>query len=399
MNFELNIAQTALKDTVRSFTEQKYRFDDRVALLKKGRAARQANWSVFAKNGWLGAAVPAIYGGLDGGVAETALIAHEFGRALVVEPYLGCAVMAAQTMLAVASPQQLERFMPDLVAGKSKMALAYSEQQLRGMPEPIFLRAERAPDGYTLYGCKTLVLGGADADRVIVSAIAAEQPVLLLVDAASPGLTVNTVELHDGSHAAQLAFEGVFVPTERLLGVDAAALNGLRLALAHGTIALCAELVGVMERAIEITAEYLTTRVQFGRTIGKFQTLQHRLADMATEMELSRSMLLALMVAVEGGDKNTIQRLVSQTKSLVGRAAKTICGQAIQMHGGIGMTDECPIGHYFKRAVVADIILGSSDSHNGLRAEELENTLKTAELRWYELLPVWWSAQNIAFAE
>jgi alkylation response protein AidB-like acyl-CoA dehydrogenase len=153
----------------------------------------------------------------------------------------------------------------------------------------------------------------------------------------------------------------------------------------------------MMERAIEITAEYLKTRIQFGRPIGKFQTLKHRLADMATEMELARSMLFALMVAVDGGDKGIIQRLVSQTKSLVGRAAKNICGQAIQMHGGIGMTEAYPIGHYFKRAVVADIILGSSDSHNGLRAKELENTLKTAELRWYELLPVWWSGQNGAF--
>ncbi|RXR29325.1 acyl-CoA dehydrogenase family protein [Sphingobium fluviale] len=397
MNFELNFAQAALKKDVRGFTEKKYRFGDRSALLQEGLDAQESNWTAFAQRGWLGAAIPRNYGGLGGDASETAVIAHEFGRALVVEPYMGCAVMAPQTLLAVASASQLALVMPDVVAGKSKIALAYSEPQTRGMPEPIFLRAERVPDGYRIYGFKTLVLGGAVADRFIVSAVAVDQPVLLLVDAVSPGLNIHAVELHDGSHAAQLNFEGVFVPTEQLLAIDNAALDGLRLGLAHGTIALCAELVGVMERAIEITAEYIRTRVQFGRPIGQFQTLKHRIADMATEMELARSMLFALMVAVDGEDKSTIQRLVSQAKSLVCRSAKNICGQAIQMHGGIGMTEAYPIGHYFKRAVVADIILGSSDSHNGLRAQELESTLKTAELRWYELLPVWWSAQNEAF--
>lgn len=394
MNFELNIRQKTLRDSVRRFTEQSYDFAERAALLANRRIGGQENWRVFAENGWLAAALPKEYGGLGGGVRETALIAHEFGRALVVEPYLGCAVLAAQTIVAAATPQQLQRHVPELANGRSRIALAYSEPQSRGLPEHIAVRAVRVPDGYTLHGRKTLVLGGVQADRFVVSAVAGELPVLLIVDAASAGLTITALELHDGNQAAQLSFDDVFVPGLDVLGKPANALAALRRGLAHGTAALCAELVGTMERAIELTADYLKTRSQFGGPIGRFQALQHGLADMAAEMELSRSMLFALLSAVDHGDEEAVSRAVSQAKSLVGRAAKSVCGQAIQMHGGIGMTEQCPIGHYFKHAVVADILLGSSDSHDGLRAQALEHTLKTAELRWYELLPVWWTAKQ-----
>lgn len=396
MNFELSAEQKILRDSVRSFTERNYSFNDRKAFLDDAVKHKRDNWHIFAENGWLGASLPEEYGGIGGSVVETAIIAQEFGRALVVEPYLGCGVMAAHTILAAAALHQKARYLPDLLSGRRRIALAYSEAQSRGMPEPIMLQAERAPDGYTLHGRKSLVLGGMEADCFVVSVVAGEQPALLLVDAASPGLTVTALELHDGSRAAQLSFEGVFVLSEALLGKPENALAALRHGLAHGTAALSAELVGVMERTIEMTADYLKNRVQFGVPIGKFQSLQHRLADMAAEMELARSMLFALLLAVDEGNEETTQRAVSQAKSLVGRAAKHICGQAIQMHGGIGMTDEHPIGHYFKRAVVADILLGSSDSHDGLRAETLEQTLKTAELRWYELLPVWWTAKQSA---
>ncbi|WP_082594603.1 acyl-CoA dehydrogenase family protein [Sphingomonas sp. Root710] len=398
MDAELDPAQQALRDGVRSFVAKASGVSAGIAVPGRDAATRRENWRAFADNGWLGAALPSEYGGSGGGLFETAIIAQEFGRALVIEPYLGCAVMAAQTLVAGASAQQLARVLPDLIAGKSRVALAYSEPQSRGMPEPIMLRAERAPDGYILHGGKTLVLGGVEADHFIVSAVTHDQPILLLVDAAAPGLMISALELHDGSQAAQLAFDGVFVRGDALLGQPDRALPALRHGLAYGTVALCAELVGIMERAIELSADYLKRRTQFGVPIGSFQTLQHRLADMAAEMELARSMLFALLLAVDGGDEPTIARLVSQAKSLVGRAAKHVCGQAIQMHGGIAMTDECPIAHYFKRAVVADILLGSSDSHDSLRARTLENTLKTAELRWYELLPVWWTAQQGALA-
>ena len=396
MNFELGVEQSILRDSVRRFAERDCSSNDRNAFRDYAAKHKGDNWRILAENGWLGAALPEEYGGVGGSVFETALIAQEFGRALVVEPYLGCGVMAAQTILAAAAPHQQARYLPDLVSGRRRIALAYSEPQSRGMPEPIMLQAERVPDGYTLHGRKSLVLGGTNADCFVVSAIAGEQPVLLLLDAASPGLIVTALELHDGNQAAQLSFEAVFVPGEALLGKPENALAALRHGLAHGTAALCAELVGVMERAIEMTADYLKTRVQFGVPIGKFQSLQHRLADMAAEMELARSMLFALLLAVDEGDEETTRRAVSQAKSLVGRAAKHICGQAIQMHGGIGMTDGHPIGRYFKRAVVADILLGSSDSHDGQRAEALERTLKTAELRWYELLPLWWTAKQSA---
>lgn len=395
MNMEPGMEQRALRDDVRHFLAQKCRFDDRKSFLDFDAALARENWRAFGKNGWLRVGVPEEYGGVGGSVAETALIAHEFGRALAREPYLGC-VMALQTLVTAASPQQRARLLPDLLSGQRRIALAYSEPQSRGMPEPITVKAERVPDGYVLHGRKTLVLGCVGADDIIVSAVAGEQPILLVLDAVSTGLTATALELHDGHQAAQLAFDGVFVPGDALLGKPESSLKSLRHGLVHGIVALSAELVGVMERAIELTADHLRTRIQFGVPIGKFQSLQHRLADMAAEMELSRSMLHVLLSAIMAGDEDAIQRAASQTKSLIGRAAKSICGQAIQMHGGIGMTEDCPIGHYFKRAVVADILLGSSDGHDSLRAEALEHTLKTAELRWYELLPVWWTAKQNA---
>tara|TARA_B110001454_G_scaffold195804_1_gene198299 strand:+ start:640 stop:1830 length:1191 start_codon:yes stop_codon:yes gene_type:complete len=396
MNVELDLRQQSLRDDVRRFTDHNYRFDDRRTFVNNSTTSQRDNWRTFAENGWLGAGLPQEYGGLGGGAYETALITQEFGRSLVVEPYLGCAVMAAQTILAAATHEQRMSLLPDMISGRRRIALAYSEPQSRGMPEPIMVQAERVPDGFTLHGRKSLVMGGVGADAFIVSAMAGEQPVLLLLAATAPGLVITPLDLHDDSRAAQLSFDGVFVSGDALLGRPEDAMTALRHGLAHGTAALCAELVGVMERAIELTADYLKNRFQFGVAIGKFQSLQHRLADMAAEMELARSMLFVLLLAFDEGDEETTQRAVSQAKSLIGRAAKHICGQAIQLHGGIGMTDQHPIGHYFKRAVVADILLGSSDRHDGLRAEMLERTLKTAELRWYELLPVWWTAKQSA---
>jgi alkylation response protein AidB-like acyl-CoA dehydrogenase len=159
-------------------------------------------------------------------------------------------------------------------------------------------------------------------------------------------------------------FDGVQVDAHAVLGLPGAGLPALLAGLAHATVALCAEQVGVMEKAIEVTAEYLKTRQQFGVPIGTFQVLQHRIADMAAEMEVARSMLFAALASVENDAADTRQKTLSAAKALIGRAARAVCGQSIQLHGGIGMTEEYLVGHYFKRAVVADLLLGSSERHD-----------------------------------
>jgi alkylation response protein AidB-like acyl-CoA dehydrogenase len=225
------------------------------------------------------------------------------------------------------------------------------------------------------------VLGGADADGFIVSALTpdADGITLFLVPADAAGLSRRVLPLHDGSHAAELTFERVVVTRDALLGAPGTGLAAMQHGLAHAFAALGAELVGGMEKAIEMTADYLKMRKQFGVPIGSFQALQHRMADMATELEIARSMLYALVASVENDDGPTRLRVMSQAKSVIGRAARFVCAQAIQLHGGIGMTEEYQVGHYYKRAVVADVLFGSSDRHDALCAAQLQKALLQPE--------------------
>ncbi|WP_350029794.1 acyl-CoA dehydrogenase [Caballeronia sp. INDeC2] len=243
------------------------------------------------------------------------------------------------------------------------------------------MRAERVGDNYRLYGRKTLVAGGAAADAFVVSAGTQDDGgvTLFFVDAGAPGLTRVALPLHDGSWAAELTLDGVTLTAQAVLGEPGQGLPALQQALGHGTAALCAELVGGMERAIEITADYLKVRKQFGVPIGSFQALQHRLADMAAELEIARSMLYALLASIMNDEAGRRDYVVSQAKSLIGRAAKFVCGQSIQLHGGIGVTEEYQIGHYFKRAIVADALLGGSDRHDARCADYLRRTLNQGD--------------------
>ncbi|AQV94035.1 acyl-CoA dehydrogenase [Cupriavidus necator] len=378
MNFQLDAEQTLLQDSVRRFVDKAYACEQRGACQSDG----SGNWQRFAEQGWLAAALPEAYGGLGGSVIETTLIAGEFGRGLVTEPYLGCAVLAAQTLAAAASPAQREPLLPTLADGSQRIALAYSEATSFGDPEVVTTQATPTTHGYLLDGCKTMVLGAVGADRFIVSARLTHEPTavtdvaLFLVDAGSPGLTLTPWTLHDGSQAAELALDRVSVGSEALLGVPGNGLAALRHGLAHAVAALGAELVGAMEHAIEITADYLKIRKQFGVAIGSFQALQHRMADMAAECEMARSMLYALLVAIGNDEASARDYAVSQAKALIGRAARFVCGQAIQLHGGIGMTEECRVGHYFKRAVVAELLFGNSDRHEATCAAALGRSLR-----------------------
>ncbi|WP_370599282.1 acyl-CoA dehydrogenase family protein [Pseudomonas nitroreducens] len=378
MDFALNSEQQLLQDSVRRYVDREYGFEARAALLKAGRNGSADNWGVFAANGWLMAALPEEYGGLGGSVLDSVIIAQELGRGLVLEPFLGCAVLAAQTLLASAAEEQKTRLLPQLAEGSLRIALAYAEPASRGMPEPVGLVAEPQGQGYRLSGRKSLVLGAVDVSAFIVSASIPGVPgvSLLLVDGASAGLDRQALRLHDDTWVEELTFDGVQVGTDALLGHPGQGLPALCEGLAQGTVVLCAELIGAMEKTIEVTAEYLKVRQQFGVPIGSFQALQHRMADMAAELELARSMLHAALAALANDDEATRQKTLSAAKMLVCRAAKFVCGQGIQLHGGIGMTEEYLVGHYYKRAIVADLQLGSSDRHEAACAAALQAELR-----------------------
>ncbi|MNZ42497.1 Acryloyl-CoA reductase (NADH) [compost metagenome] len=378
MDFQLTSEQQLLQDSVRRFVDKAYDFEARTALLKAGRNGSADNWGIVAENGWLMAALPEEYGGLGGSLLETVIIAQELGRGLVVEPFLGCGVLAAQTLLAAGSEEQKGNLLPQLTEGSLRIALAYSEAESRGLPEPVALRAERQADGYLLNGRKSLVLGAPDAQAFIVSAQVPGTPgvTLLLVDGESAGLQRQALPLHDGSWVEELTFDNVEVAAGALLGEPGQGLAALREGLAHGIVTLCAELIGAMEKTIEVTAEYLKVRKQFGVPIGSFQALQHRMADMAAELELARSMLHVALNSMANDSEPLRSRTLSAAKMLVCRAAKFVCGQGIQLNGGIGMTEEYLVGHYYKRAIVADLLLGSSDIHEAECAKALQAELR-----------------------
>jgi alkylation response protein AidB-like acyl-CoA dehydrogenase len=377
LEFTLTVEQQMLQDSVRRFVERTYDFESRAARAKSRQEGDPAHWAMFADNGWLAAALPEEFGGLGGSPIDAAVIARELGRGLVLEPYLGCAVLAAQTLAAGGSAAQKDRLLPGLASGTRRAALAYSEPASRGMPEPIAARARRVGASYLLDGRKSLVLGARGADTFIVSANLVDEHArlvgltLFLVDGDSPGLARQALPLHDGTWAEELTLVDVAVDPRGLIGEPGQGLDALGAGLAHGIVALSAELVGVMERAIELTADHLKTRKQFGVAIGSFQALQHRIADMAAEMELARSMLFAALASIANEDPATRRRTLSAAKALIGRAARRVCAEAIQLHGGIGMTEEYAVGHYYKRAVVADLLLGSSERHEAACAASL----------------------------
>ena len=379
MDFDLTSEQQLLQDSVRRFVDKAYSFESRTALLSAGKNGIADNWGIFAANGWLMAALPEEYGGLGGSVLETAIIAQQMGRALVLEPYLGCAVLAAQTLVACDNTAQKMRWLPQLAEGTCRVALAYSEPDARGMPERVILRAVRNGEGFTLHGRKSLVMGAEGAQAFIVSVRidGTEGISLMLVAADSAGLERQGLPLHDGTWVQELNFDGVEVAGDALLTNVGQGLAALRHGLAHAMVTLCAGLIGGMEKTIEVTAEYLKVRQQFGVPIGSFQSLAHRMSDMAAEMEVARSMLHVALSSVINDEPAIRDQKLSGAKMLIGRAARLVCGHGIQLHGGIGMTEEYLVGHYYKHAVVADLLLGSSDSHEAACARALQAQLSS----------------------
>lgn len=375
MDLSLSAEQQMLQDSVSRFVQNDYDFQKRSRLVAAGLGGSPDTWRIFAVNGWLTAGFPEDFGGFGEGAIETALISQQLGRGLVVEPWLGSAVLATRTFLAAGSAAQLVEWLPSLGDGSLRLALAYGEAQSRGLPHIVAARADREGEGWRINGKKNLVLGAAGADAFVVSArtegdLESRRGIgLFLVAADAPGLSVVPVRLCDGSVAAEVSLAAVPAVT---LGDPTDGLIALEHGLAHAVSALCAELVGGMERSIEISAEYLRTRKQFGVPIATFQSLQHRLADMAAEMELARSMLFVALASIENDDVDTRRAVLSGAKAFITTAARNVCGQGIQLHGAIGMTEECAIGHYFVRAVVADAVLGGRSVHHAVCAEALQ---------------------------
>ena len=363
MDFSLTEEQAALKESARRLCERDYGFESRRHRLRGADGFSRDLWKTFADLGWLGAGLSEDDFGYGGGAVETALLQEEFGRVLVVEPYLSCAIIAARALVALGDPARKEALLSALVAGETLVALAHTETGQRGDDAAVTTRAERTADGWLLNGRKAFVLGGPSADILLVSARTSGGVTLFEVPVKTTGLEIIAYHAVDGRRVADLVLTNVVLSDEARIGPEGGALPGIELAVDHGVIGLMAECVGAMDAALWLTRDYLTTRKQFGVTLNTFQALQHRMADMLVETELARSMLLRGIAALSDPDPEARRAGVSAAKVQIAEAAVKVTGEAIQMHGGIGVTEEYVVGHFYKRAVLARGLFGSIDLH------------------------------------
>lgn len=352
MDFDYSPEQDALRDSVRRFVEREYGWERRFSLIRSAAGVDPAHWATFAELGWLGAGLSEDAGGFGGGATENALIAEELGRGLVTEPFI--AHVIATRLLASAASDAVA----GLVMGEQRIVPALQEAAGRG--DWTVVESAASPSS-TLSGTKTLVEGASFADRFIVSARSSDGVGLYLVDANAAGVTSQPYRTLDNRRVADLTFDNVLAQP---LAVGPAAQAAIEQAMDHGIVALVGEALGIMDAALWATRDYLKVRKQFGTAIGNFQALQHRMADMLIETEMVRSLLYRALGAIDSADPAVRAAAVSAAKAAVATAGPWVGGQAIQLHGGIGVTEELNISHYYRRLFVIARQFGDADLHN-----------------------------------
>ncbi len=362
MDFSLNDDHLALRDAVQRFCDGEYPPEHRGQAETPARAAER--WAGMAGLGLLGLPFPADAGGSEQGPVEVMLVAQELGRALGGGAFVASTVMAGRLLALLGSPEQQQRWLPGLASGERQAAVALYEDGARYDWQRAALQARAVPGGHVLHGRKTGVPHGDSAGLLLVVARDAERDGLSVfaVDANAPGVRVRGFDTLDNRRAAHVDFDGVQVDASGLLGRPGEAQAAVEAALDAAIAALCAEAVGVVDALIVHTAEHLRTRKQFGAPLAKFQVMQHRLADMAIALEQLKSMACVAAMAVDAEPAQR-RRLVSAAKVLVSQQGRALGLQAIQMHGAMGMTDECRISHFAKRLLVIGQLFGDADWH------------------------------------
>ena len=365
MDFDLSPEQQQLFDAITRWAEKDYGFETRKKIIHSESGHSDAAWHALAELGVLALPVPADYDGFDGTAIDQMVVMQALGRALVIEPVFATLLGVEFLKLATGHGELLAK----VAAGEIKLACALSERQSRHELHNISLSATRKGDGWLLDGEKVNVLHAAQADYVIVSARSGGDArdtagiSLFLVPVASAGISLHESRNNDGMRSATVQCTQVHVPATALLGKESEGWDVLDAAADHGVSLLCSEALGVMEALQAATLEYIRTRQQFGVPIGKFQVLQHRMADMFMQLEQARSMTMLAAVKVASTDAAERRRVVSAAKARVGEAMKFVGQQAVQLHGGMGVTNEMPAAHYFKRLSAIELTLGDTDHH------------------------------------
>ena len=371
MDFDLNDEQRQLKESVDRLLSDSYGdLNQRLGYMKQPKGYSAKLWQQYAELGLLGIPFAEEHGGLGQGLTETMIVAEAFGRALAIEPYFATVVLCGGALRHAGNAALLAELVPPIVQGTLTLALAHQERQARyDLADTATTARADGRGGYTLEGEKCVVLAGASADKLIVSARSSggrrdrAGVGLFLIDAGASGVTRRDYPTQDGFRAADIGFSAVRVGPEGVLAGPEQGLQVLARVVDEAIAALAAESVGAMAALHELTVDYLKTRKQFGVPIGSFQVLQHKAVDMFTALEQARSMAYyATMMAAEP-DAGERHKAIAAAKVQIGRSARFIGETAIQLHGGIGMTMEYKAGHYFKRLTMIDMAFGDADHH------------------------------------
>ena len=369
MNFDLSEEQQLLGDSLKRYLTNEYSIDARTKIVASPTGWSETVWAAFAEMGLLGVPFAEEYGGFGGTAVDVMLVMEALGEGLVVEPYWVNVALAGRLIARAASEEQRKQILPALIQGKRRLAFAHGERSARYDLRHVGARAKRSGSGYVIEGEKRAVLHGAAADTLIVSARtsgADTDPAgisLFLVDRSAAGLTLKDYRTIDELRAADVWLSGVTLPAEALLGVEGQALPLIEEATDYATALLCAEAVGAIRFANETTLEYLKTRRQFGVPIGSFQALQHRMVDMVISYEQARSMSCLACVKVDTAGAAERRRAVSAAKIKVADACRHVSQEAVQLHGGMGMTEELKVSHTFRRLTMISQTFGDADHH------------------------------------
>jgi pimeloyl-CoA dehydrogenase small subunit len=374
MDFELSDEQRLLKDSVERLCTQRYEFETRKKYMKETDGWSRDMWRQYTELGLTALPFAEEHGGVGGGPVETMIVMEAFGRALALEPYFATVVIGGGFLRRGASDAVKAELLPKVAAGEALLSFAHIERQARYDLADVATTAKKDGAGYILDGAKSLALHGDVADKIIVSArVSGEQRAkngigLFLVDAKAQGVSRRGYPTMDGLRAAEVTLANVKVGADAVIGEPGNAYPLIEQVVDAGIAALSAEAVGAMGAMHEITVDYLKQRKQFGVPIGNFQVLQHRAGEMLIALEQARSMAMLASMMAEEENAAERRKAISAAKVQIGRSGKFVGQQAIQLHGGIGMTMEYKVGHYFKRVSMIDTMFGDADHHLALLA-------------------------------
>jgi pimeloyl-CoA dehydrogenase small subunit len=369
MDFDFTEEQRLLRDSVDRLLADRYAFDKRRGYLAEPEGWSRALWAQYAELGLLGLPFAESHGGFGGGGIEVMQVMEAFGRALVLEPYLSTVVLAGTALRLAGSEAQRAALLPQVAEGKLLLAVAHGERQARYDLSDVLTTAQPKAGGWVLDGAKSVVAHGDSADKLVVSARTVGERndtagiTLFLVDGVANGVARRAYTMRDGTRAAEIALSGVEVGADAVLGEVGGGFAVIERVVETGIAATAAEAVGTMETMQALTLEYLKTRQQFGRPIGQNQALQHRATEMFVSLEQARSMAMLAAMMIDEPDAAERAHNIAMVKIGVGQAARFVSQNAVQLHGGIGMTEEYAVGHYFRRCMVIEHSFGDTAHH------------------------------------